>query len=128
MKEVDVRARLVEALQADLIGPFLPDGHPEAGVEVLPMAPSRWYLTGFLAPQSARQTAADDPDAEGELAAGDDKQIEDAGEAEPEPKRRQQFPASMGLSVFLPPSAGADDHVDAYVRILGDGSAFLRSR
>lgn len=49
-----VRSELVKALEADLIGPFLPEGHPGAGEEVLPLPPSRWYLTGFLAPQSAR--------------------------------------------------------------------------
>ena len=54
MREIDVRQRLVEALEADLIGPFVPDSHPQGGQEVLPIAPSRWYLTGFLAPQGGR--------------------------------------------------------------------------
>ena len=48
--ELDIRARLVEALQADRVGPSVPDGHP-LGQEVLPIAPSRWYLNGFLAPE-----------------------------------------------------------------------------
>lgn len=43
------RSELVEALQADLVGPFLPAGHPGSGEEVLPLVPSRWHLTGFLA-------------------------------------------------------------------------------
>ena len=29
-----IRSELVKALQADLIGPFLPEGHPGAGEEV----------------------------------------------------------------------------------------------
>jgi len=50
------RAHLVRALEADLIGPFRrvllgPKG--EEGLdseEILKLLPSRWYLTGFLAP------------------------------------------------------------------------------
>ncbi len=103
--ELDIRARLVEALQADLVGPFVPDGHP-AGQEVLPIAPSRWYLTGFLAPEGGRQPETDDDDSTGELGAGDDKQADDSATADPEPKRPVRFPASMGLSVFLPPGGG----------------------
>src|SRR5262249_9678185 len=49
MNEAGVRKRLVEALEADLVGPFVPDTHPQGGQEILPLAPSRWYLTGFLA-------------------------------------------------------------------------------
>jgi hypothetical protein len=30
MREQDIRQRLVEAIKADLIGPFVPDGHPQA--------------------------------------------------------------------------------------------------
>lgn len=47
----DVRAQLIEALQLDLIGPR--GGQPtdaRYAEEVLPIAPSKWYLTGFLVP------------------------------------------------------------------------------
>ena len=47
MTSADVRARLAHALRLDLIGPE-PD-EPQAN-EILPIAPSRFYLTGFLAP------------------------------------------------------------------------------
>ncbi len=89
--EEQVRGHLVEALKADLIGPF----DRGSGQEVLPLPPSRWYLTGFLAPRGGGQEpeAGDD---EGELAAGSDSQQIDAGSDEPEPKRRQYFPASLG--------------------------------
>lgn len=101
-----VRARLVSALEADLVGPFVPDDHPEGGQEVLPIAPSRWYLTGFLAPQGGHAPDADDRDSTDDgLATGSESQAEDAGSDEPEPKRSVRFPASMGLSVFLPPAA-----------------------
>ncbi len=104
MNEADVRKHLVAALEADLIGPFVPDSHPQAGQEILPLAPSRWYLTGFLAPQGAREPDEDDRDSTDDgFAAGSESSAEDAGNDEPEPKRPVRFPASMGLSVFLPP-------------------------
>ena len=115
MKETEVRQRLVEALEADLIGPFVPDSHPHGGQEVLPIAPSRWYLTGFLAPQGGRSPDADDHDStDDDLAAGSDSQAEDAGTDEPEPKRPVRFPASMGLSMFLPPGTNDALEVDVW--------------
>jgi hypothetical protein len=114
MKETDIRNHLLEALQADLVGPFVPDSHPQGGQEVLPIAPSRWYLTGFLAPQGARAPDPDDEDSvDGGLSAGSESQAEDAGTEEPEPKRPVRFPASLGMSVFLP--AGKDDSIDVDV-------------
>lgn len=111
-----IRSELVKALKADLIGPFVPEGHPGAGEEVLPLPPSRWYLTGFLAPQSARAPDPDDQDSEEGLEAGTESKAEDAGDAEPEAKRRQHFPASMGLSAFLPPgSIDGSDHIEVVV-------------
>ena len=114
MDSLEIRRRLVEALEADLIGPFVPDAEAQEQ-ETLPIAPSRWYLTGFLAPQGNRTPDADDQDSvNDELGAGSDKQEEDAGTDEgQEPKRPVRFPASMGLSVFLPP--GHSDAIDVDV-------------
>lgn len=110
-----IRSALVNALHADLIGPFLSSG-PGAGEEVLPLAPSRWYLTGFLAPQAGRVPDADDEDSQDGLEAGDESKAEDAGNSEPDTKRRQHFPASMGLSAFLPPgSVDGSDHLEVTV-------------
>ena len=115
MSPTDVRAHLVAALEADLIGPFVPDAHPQGGQEVLPIAPSRWYLTGFLAPQGGRVPDAEDRDSTDDgLAAGSESQAEDAGSDEPEPKRPVRFPASMGLSVFLPPGERDTLEVDVF--------------
>lgn len=115
MKETDVRQRLFEALEADLIGPFVPDSHPQGGQEILPLAPSRWYLTGFLAPQGGRAPDPEDHDSNDDsLASGSESQAEDAGNDEPEPKRPVRFPASMGLSVFLPPGEGDAIDVDIW--------------
>jgi len=118
MNATDVRARLVEALEADLIGPFVPDSHAQGGQEVLEIAPSRWYLTGFLSPQGGRVPDADDRDStDDSLAAGSESQAEDTGVEEPPPKRPVRFPASLGLSVFLPPVAApaAVDSIDVDV-------------
>ena len=114
----DVRQRLALALEADLVGPFTAEDLPGGGQEVLPLPPSRWYLTGFLAPQFDNAPDADDTDAVGELAAGSESQAEDAGSGdEPEAKRPHRFPSSMGLSVFLPAPASPDapDHLEVVV-------------
>jgi hypothetical protein len=100
MKETDVRQCLVEALEADLVGPFVPDSHPQGGQEVLPIAPSRWYLTGFLAPQGARKPDDDDQDSvDGGLSAGTELQAEDAGSPDEENnnnKRPVRFTSHSG--------------------------------
>ncbi len=120
MNSADVRARLLGALEADLVGPFAlgtPGTSPadaHASAEVLPMPPSRWYFTGFLTPEGQRAPEKDDLDSHGgELGAGSDTQSEDAGTTDPEPARPIRFPASMGLSVYLPPApAGPPDTLD----------------
>lgn len=67
--------------------------------------PFPWYLTGFLAPSGGRAPDVDDLDSlSGEAVAGSQSTADDAGSEEPEAKQRSFFPASMGLSVFLPPA------------------------
>ena len=97
------RADLVAALETDLIGPFEEN-------EVLHLPPSRWYLTGFLAAMDARTLAEPDDD---ELAAGSDLDAEEAGPAEGGPKSRHFLPASLGLSVLLPPAGTGPDNLVA---------------
>jgi hypothetical protein len=43
----EVRAKLVDALKLDLVGPW--PARPLAN-ELLPENPTRWYLTGYLVP------------------------------------------------------------------------------
>ena len=99
------RDHLVKALEADLIGPFRRGLKDESGndgldsVEELKLPPSRWYLTGFLAPEEGRE---EEPDANEEAAAGDDETEEETGGSSPEPKKKNFMPASMGLTVFIP--------------------------
>ena len=92
------RAHLLRALETDLIGPF---EFREDSEEELYIPPSRWYLTGFLAPLAARDS--EDPTGKEELGAGPDEEEEETAGQEPEPKQKHRLPASMGLTVLLPP-------------------------
>jgi hypothetical protein len=97
----DPRDDLLAALACDLLGPTAED-------ERLRLPPSRFYLTGFLVPREARDAEEADPTSDDELAAGDDETEEETAGAEPEPKQKNRLPASMGLSVLLPPGPATD--------------------
>ena len=63
-----VRAALIDALHLDLVGPRAGDSaHAAHAAEVLPTAPSKWYLTGFLAPHGAPLATRSDDTADDEL-------------------------------------------------------------
>ncbi|GAB4153995.1 MAG: DISARM system helicase DrmA [Cyanobacteria bacterium J069] len=102
----EVRATLIDALQLDLVGP--PPHDVDHAEEILTQPPSKWYLTGFLAPFGAKPEARSDDMGDDELeelgtgAAGEDSQTPEAG-----PARKALFPASMGLSVLVPPETRA---------------------
>ena len=97
-----VRSHLIEALEADLVGPFRrasSEATSDAS-ELLRIAPSRWYLTGFLVPRE--QGEIDEPDdGDGDEGAGDDVDEEDGQKPDPTVKKVRRLPASMGLSVLL---------------------------
>jgi hypothetical protein len=121
-----VRARLVEALRLDLVGPG-PDDLSLAN-EALPgwIRPSSWYLTGFLIPSGTPAERAADTDEEEEL-----DQVQQStsqpGESTEEHRaaKRGFFPSSTGLS-FLVPGAETTLEVTAtwgdYVREEAEGS------
>ena len=99
-----VRDHLIEALRLDLIGPR--PGDEALRTERLPQAPSRWYLTGFLAPTGApdaqrAQDAEEELDEPSEPAQGGD----DASTPERGAGKRVFLPSSMGLSVLADPAA-----------------------
>ena len=100
-RSADIRARLTHALRLDLIGPD-PD-EPQVD-EVLSAPPSRWYLTGFLAPSSApaNQKQDDDDQGELELTEAGGPEDENAASADPPAAKRGQFPSSLGVSVLVP--------------------------
>jgi len=80
-----IRSQLVDALQLDLVGPTPSDTvHAE---EILTQAPSKWYLTGFLAPYGVPTEARSDDTANDELdeladgAANEDNSVPEAASA-----------------------------------------------
>ncbi|MBX5495627.1 MAG: helicase, partial [Bryobacteraceae bacterium] len=104
MKAVDVRERLVDALRLDLVGPS--DGLGDAA-EVLPQAPSRWYLTGFLVPLEAERTQRTDESSTDEVdQAGEGGGLDDDVPPEPAAARQRYLPSSIGMSVLSPAEAG----------------------
>jgi hypothetical protein len=113
-RAASVREHLVSALQADLIGPY----DPSRPRELLPRPPSRWYLTGFIAPEARRvavvneddKPTVEDVEANEEVAAGSDDASSEPEEQKP--RKRMLWPASVGLSMLLPPEV---DRVTATV-------------
>lgn len=99
MKAVEVRRELANALKLDLVGPCEQLGSPN---EVLPQAPSRWYLTGFLVPLDADQSQKVDEDSNDSVdAAGEADGADDAGTPEPTSARQSFMPSSTGLSILV---------------------------
>jgi hypothetical protein len=100
---LEVRARLVEALKLDLVGPWA--GHALAEERLQGwVRPSNWYLTGFLIPSGTAPEKSADAD-EGDDMGGEIP--ESAGLAEESNEERKAakkgfFPSSMGLSFLMP--------------------------
>jgi hypothetical protein len=93
-----VRSDIVRALELDLVGPSVGD---ELENEVLPQAPSRWYLTGFLAPTGAKTAVRTDETAQEELDLADESGgADDANTPDTAAAKRAIFPSSMGVSVL----------------------------
>ena len=96
-----VRTELIEAVCLDLVGP---DNNHAFAHELLPEAPSRWYLTGFLVPTSAPlrqrmdETATEEIDAPTAGEGPDNSEPLDRGTA-----RKTFLPSSMGLTVLVSP-------------------------
>ncbi|MFO1433947.1 MAG: hypothetical protein U1F76_28275 [Candidatus Competibacteraceae bacterium] len=96
MLPADVRNRLIDALRVDLVGPALPD-------ELLDQNPTRWYLTGFLAPLNASLEQRSDLDANDEPDLLDEAPIPGDDSVTPDrpAARTAHFPALLGLSVLV---------------------------
>lgn len=111
MSAAEVRSGLVDRLRRNLVGPSEAED-ADLAAERLPAgeSPSRWYLTGFIAPSGEGPSAPEL--AEGEFdetesffpepepsgaggAAGDDD------EPEQPPARRRFLPSSIGLSTMI---------------------------
>ncbi|MGH7070685.1 MAG: hypothetical protein ACREFO_11795, partial [Acetobacteraceae bacterium] len=111
---VQIRSHLVELFRRDLIGPGPQDA--DLATERLNESPSRWYLTGFLAPAEdplglEGEDEDDDPAAQEEMEIDvEESDADGAGGAagdneEPEtPNTRRRFlPSSVGLTVLISP-------------------------
>jgi hypothetical protein len=100
---LEVRARLVDALKLDLVGPWAGHALTEERLKGRER-PSNWYLTGFLIPSgTAPEKSADideDDDMGGEIpeSAG---LVEESNE-ERKAAKKGFFPSSMGLSCLVP--------------------------
>jgi len=101
---VEIRDRLVEALEFDLVGPWT--GHP-LETEQIPnykglVRPSNWCLTGFIVPpdtaasEAAKSEVSDDLD-ETPDKAGTTEESSDEGRS----AKRGYFPSSIGLSFMI---------------------------
>ncbi len=106
MRSVEVRDQISNALTLDLVGPvsgLAAGAHLER--EILPAAstPSRWYLTGFLAPFESNledktdEDSNDQMDLISETKGGDDEAAPEAAST-----RKTPYPSSIGLSVLVP--------------------------
>ena len=112
MNSIEVRAELFHRLRRDLIGPSLraPDGHDDGDLaeERLKDNPSRWYLTGFIAPSDDSEEIEVDPiEGQDNLAlspagAGAGGAAGDDDAPEPPSTRRRFLPSSIGLTAILP--------------------------
>src|SRR5258708_2841222 len=103
MKSVDVRGKLVEALELDLVGPT---GELGDLAEVLSQSPSRWYLTGFLVPiGAAREQRSDESSQEEVDQAGESGGTDDDVPPEKPSARRRFLPSSIGMSLLVPGAA-----------------------
>lgn len=100
MTSPEARAKLVDALSLDLVGPW--PGH-EFQRELLPEPPNRWYLTGYLVPEEAPIEHKTDADSGDEIDA-DSKHggIDDSGEPDKAASAPSLLPSSIGLSVLVP--------------------------
>ena len=99
----EVRDRLVEALNLDLVGPWA--DHPLAD-ECLPgwIRPSNWYLTGFLIPSgsAAEQSADSDEDDGMDVEVPESAGLVEESNEERKAAKKGYFPSSMGLSFLVP--------------------------
>jgi len=99
-----IRARLVEALRLDLVGPT--NDHAFAS-ELLPESPRRWYLTGYLVPTTLpSETKSEDDGEDDEIDSPAEQTASDDGaEVDRTAGKKGLLPSSMGLSVLLGPAA-----------------------
>jgi hypothetical protein len=98
---IEIRARLVEALELDLVGPRRQHGALQHERLRSFEYPSRFYLTGFLVPIAAKQEQkrdVDEDDGENEVVRGG--LVEESNE-DRKAAKKSFFPSSMGISFLV---------------------------
>jgi hypothetical protein len=111
---------MVQALKLDLVGP---DNAHAFAHELLPDAPSRWYMCGFLVPSSAPTEQKSDETSADEIDSGDDtKGADDAAPPDRATARKSLLPSSMGLSVLVAPGVDALEAKVAWGDYLYEGA------
>lgn len=97
----EVRTDLIQALRLDLVGPGADLGQPD---ETLETHPSRWYLTGFLAPLGADLSQRSDEEAPEDMEEVSERQgLDDDAITDRTAAKARPFPSSMGLSFLVGP-------------------------
>ena len=92
LTSAEVRDELVKALRLDLIGPNPHDPYQD---EILPLAPSKWYLTGFLVPYEADLKDRSDDNSNDELdGLSQNSSSDDNSAPERASARKGYFPSS----------------------------------
>ena len=99
MTSAEVRSKLVESLELDLVGP-----RPGLGdaAEVLSQSPSRWYLAGFLVPIDAASAQKVDEEATEEVDSAETGGVDDDDTPERGSAKNRIFASSMGMSLLVP--------------------------
>ena len=117
MNSIEVRTELFHRLRRDLIGPSVhaPDGYDDQDLaeERLGDNPSRWYLSGFIAPVDdidEEQIEVDPVEGDDNLALGPEGSgaggaAGDDDAPEPSSTHKRFLPSSNGLTAILPASA-----------------------
>jgi hypothetical protein len=96
----EARARLVEALRLDLVGPWA--GHPLAEEKLFGWTyPSNWYLTGFLIPVATPPEKAADQDQEDDADTAEPGGLPGESTEDRKPAKKAYFPSSLGLSFLV---------------------------
>ena len=111
MTTAEVRSKLVESLELDLVGP-----RPGLGdaAEVLPQSPSRWYLTGFLVPIDAASSQKVDEEATEEVDSAETGGVDDDDTPERGSAKESHFRFVDGSQ---PPRSGYDKDAECQYRV-----------
>lgn len=107
MNADDKRLNLTNALKIDLVGPD--SDHPLKDEILNQVAPSKWYLTGFIVPMGGLLSHSSSDDTEADDLDGTPKVngVDDEPTPERQAKKKNRLPSSIGISFLLSKSEKA---------------------